>query len=119
MVEIRADKAPLVEVEKRKNGTALITVRQYTGEIQSETEDGSAVSYEYAMYQFDDIWSEDLADKVAGSMDTVLEACRANEIRKAEKAEALMLDANKVLQEQSVNNMLAVTELYETMIGGE
>ena len=52
-------------------------------------------------------------------MDAVLEACRANEIRKAEKAEALMLDANKVLQEQSVNNMLAVTELYETMIGGE
>ena len=44
MVEIRADKAPLVEVEKRENGTALITVRQYTGEIQSETEDGSAVS---------------------------------------------------------------------------
>lgn len=30
-----------------------------------------------------------------------------------------MLDTNKVLHEQSVNNMLAVTELYETMIGGE
>ncbi|MEI3413628.1 MAG: hypothetical protein V8Q88_00390 [Christensenellales bacterium] len=87
--------------------------------FESETEDGSAVSYKCHVPVGSICRSEDLADKVAGSMDAVLEACRANEIRKAEKAEALMLDANKVLQEQSVNNMLAVTELYETMIGGE
>lgn len=119
MIEIRADNAPLVEVEKRSNGTALVTVRQYVGEIQNDGDGDPAVSYKYTMYQFEDIWSEDLADKVAASMETVLEACRSNEALKAEKTEATMLDANKVLQEQSVNNMLAVTELYETMIGGE
>lgn len=114
MTEYRSDTAPAVEVERRGE-MALVTVRKFLGHT---TDDEGKPIFQYDFHQYTDLYTEGMDQNILDALDATIASCEEQEQRQQRRDNETRLRPEKVLEQQSINTMLATTELYEMMLMG-